>query len=87
MLKEIVSTTANYTKEHGKAARKKKGQFFTPLSIVDFMVKKGAAAAEHLSILEPGAGNGLLTAALIKQCLKSVMPLQTRNGGCIYYCI
>lgn len=67
MLKEIVSTTANYTKEHGKAARKKKGQFFTPLSIVDFMVKKGAAAAEHLSILEPGAGNGLLTAALIKQ--------------------
>ena len=69
MLKEIVSTTANYTKEHGKAARKKKGQFFTPLSIVDFMVKKGATAAEHLSILEPGAGNGLLTAALIKQCL------------------
>lgn len=45
MLKEIVSTTANYTKEHGKAARKKKGQFFTPLSIVDFMVKKRAAAA------------------------------------------
>lgn len=47
MLKEIVSTTANYTKEHGKAARKKKGQFFTPLSIVDFMVKKELQLRVH----------------------------------------
>lgn len=70
MLKEIVENTEKYTKKHYKDERKDKGQFFTPQSIVDFMVDKAAKEAEHLSILEPGAGNGLLTAALVRHCMK-----------------
>lgn len=66
MLNKIMKNTENYTKEHRKEVRKEKGQFFTPLSIVDFMAKKAAMKSSHLSILEPGAGNGLLTAAVIK---------------------
>lgn len=69
MLKEIVENTEKYTNKHCKNARKDKGQFFTPRSIVDFMSSKAAKEAEHLSILEPGAGNGLLTAAVVRHCM------------------
>ena len=71
MLNKIMYNTENYTKEHGKSGRKSKGQFFTPLSIVDFMAKKAAKKSDHLSILEPGAGNGLLTAAVVQHCMDS----------------
>lgn len=71
MLKEIVKNTEKYTSKHRKNERKDKGQFFTPLAIVDFMASKAAKEAEHLSILEPGAGNGLLTAAVIRHCMDS----------------
>lgn len=69
MLNRIVANTENYTREHQKSERKDKGQFFTPLSIANFMAQKAAIRANHLSILEPGAGNGILTAALVKYCL------------------
>lgn len=69
MLKEILNNTEKYTKEHCKSTRKDKGQFFTPQLIVDFMASQASTKALHLSILEPGAGNGLLTAALIKHCV------------------
>lgn len=66
-----MNNTENYKKKHGKSGRKDKGQFFTPLSIVEFMAKKAAVGTNHLSILEPGAGNGLLTAAVVKYCMDS----------------
>lgn len=69
MLKKIITNTEKYTMEHCKNVRKNKGQFFTPLPIADFMAKKASMNAEHLSILEPGAGNGLLTAAIVKYCV------------------
>ncbi len=70
MLKRIINYTENYTKDHSKKDRKDKGQFFTPLSIACFMSQKAVSAQkEHLSILEPGAGNGLLTATLVKYCI------------------
>lgn len=69
MLNRIVNNTENYTKKHGKHERKDKGQFFTPLSIADYMAQKAAVQANHLSILEPGAGNGLLVAAVVKYCI------------------
>lgn len=69
MLNEILNNTENYTLTHGKDDRKSKGQFFTPLSIANFMAAKASMKATHLSIMEPGAGNGLLTAAIIKYCI------------------
>lgn len=71
MLAKILRNTEKYTMAHCKNTRKVKGQFFTPLPIVEFMAKKASIKAEHLSILEPGAGNGLLTAAIIKHCMES----------------
>lgn len=71
MLEKIVNNTEKYTATHSKNSRKDKGQFFTPLSIVNFMARKSSGPAEHLSIMEPGAGNGLLSAAVVKDCIDS----------------
>ena len=73
MLNEIVKNTEKYIKTHSKNIRKGKGQFFTPLSIVNYMAKKAIVKAEHLSIAEPGAGNGLLSAAVVKYGMDSGM--------------
>lgn len=69
MLDLIVNNTYNYTLAHDKAGRKEKGQFFTSLSIAKFMAEKASYPAAHLSIIEPGAGNGLLTAAVVEHCI------------------
>lgn len=71
MLDIIVNNTKNYTKLHTKENRKNKGQFFTSKSIAQFMAIRASCAAEHLSIFEPGAGNGLLTASVIKYCVEN----------------
>lgn len=41
------------------------GQFLTPLGIARFMASQSSFRAEHISILDPGAGAGILGAALI----------------------
>lgn len=71
MLDVIVKNTKEYIESHSKENRKKKGQFFTSVSIAEFMAIRASYATEHLSILEPGAGNGLLTAAVIKHCIEN----------------
>lgn len=73
MINEILSGTQKYIAENNKTERKGKGQFFTPLVIAEFMAKKAAVPSGHLSILEPGAGNGLLTASLIKYLIERNM--------------
>lgn len=71
MLDIILSNTSEYTATHDKEKRKDKGQFFTSVSIAEFMAMKASYAAEHISILEPGAGNGILTASVIKYCVEN----------------
>lgn len=71
MLDAIVNNTKNYTELHDKENRKDKGQFFTSLSIAKFMAMKASFSSEHISVLEPGAGNGLLTAAVVEYCVKN----------------
>lgn len=66
MVEEIVKNTEKYTLNHSKGTRKAKGQFFTPASIASFMGTRASVISRHISILEPGAGNGLLTASLVK---------------------
>lgn len=69
MINTIINNTKAYTETHNKDGRKKKGQFFTPASIAKFMAMRASFVAEHLAILEPGAGNGILTAAVVKRCI------------------
>lgn len=71
MINTIIRNTRNYAKNHSKKTRKCKGQFFTPVSIAEFMALRAGYATQHLSILEPGAGNGLLTASIIKHCIEN----------------
>jgi len=71
MINTIIRNTNTYTKNHNKDKRKCKGQFFTPLSVAEFMALRASYASQHLSILEPGAGNGLLTASVIKYCIEN----------------
>ena len=71
MIDTIIRNTNIYTKKHNKENRKTKGQFFTPLSVAEFMALRASYASQHLSILEPGAGNGLLTASIIKYCIEN----------------
>lgn len=69
MLEKIYENTKNFINDNCKEKRKKRGQFFTPLSVAEFMASKSACKKNHISILEPGAGNGLLTAALVQYCV------------------
>lgn len=71
MIETIIKNTKIYIQNHVKKNRKCKGQFFTPLSIAEFMAIRASYAMPHLSILEPGAGNGLLTASAIKYCVEN----------------
>lgn len=71
MLNKIVSETEKYTSKYKKNVRKKKGQFFTPLTVANFMASKAAMKKKSISILEPGAGNGLLTSAVVKYCIEN----------------
>lgn len=71
MIDAIIRNTNIYKKNFNKDKRKYKGQFFTPLSVAEFMAFHASYASKHLSILEPGAGNGLLTASIIKYCIEN----------------
>lgn len=71
MLNIIMNNTREYTELHDKENRKNKGQFFTSVAIAEFMAMRASFASTHISILDPGAGNGILTAAIIKYCIEN----------------
>ena len=71
MLDKIIENTQTYIKVHDKVSRRRKSQFFTSKSVAEFMAEKASYRREHLSILEPGAGNGLLTAAVVRYCMEN----------------
>jgi adenine-specific DNA-methyltransferase len=48
-----------------KAERKKIGQFFTPISIAEYMAGLSKACNETVRVLDPGAGSGILSAAIV----------------------
>lgn len=93
MLIEINNNTAEYKKEHPKSKRKDKGQFFTSIPTARYMADM-ANIKREVSILDAGAGNGILSAALIErfcslgcnnisltvyECDKDIIPLLKRN--------
>lgn len=57
--------------DRDKAELKKvKGQFFTPVAIARLMASFSKVEGKALSILDPGSGAGVLSAALVEQIVK-----------------
>lgn len=69
MIEDILAYTSTYLTSQQKENRKQKGQFFTTENIAKFMAAKSSCKADHLSILDPGAGNGLLAATVVEYCV------------------
>jgi len=69
--KTIHNKTITYLETVSKAERKKIGQFFTPAPIAEYMGRLSNIRKETLYILDPGAGSGILSAAIIDVLLKN----------------
>ena len=69
--KIVYDNTMVYLKTVSKAGRKKIGQFFTPAPIAEYMGSLSNTSKETLSILDPGAGSGILSAAILDAVLKT----------------
>ncbi|WP_304177822.1 Eco57I restriction-modification methylase domain-containing protein [Leptotrichia trevisanii] len=69
MLNEIVNRTNNYIKNMPKVQRKKYGQFFTSKETAEFMANLLTIPKdkEKIRFLDPGAGTGILSCALIER--------------------
>lgn len=69
MLAAITNRTKFFIEEMPKVKRKKKGQFFTSMETARFMVGMFdlSLLPEHVRILDPGTGSGILSAAIISR--------------------
>lgn len=67
ILATVVDRTKNYLQNIPKTVRKKNGQFFTSFEIAKFMatVFDLSILPENVSICDPGAGTGILSAAIV----------------------
>ncbi len=60
-----------YNQRTTKNFKKEKGQFFTPSVVAEFMAGLVTTNKSHVSILDPGAGIGILSTAVIEKLLKN----------------
>ena len=68
MLDYAINKTMEYLDGVPKTKRKKIGQFFTGLETARFMASLfSLPKKEHLDILDPGSGSGILTVALMER--------------------
>lgn len=72
MISQIEKNTFEYQKKVSKKDRKSKAQFFTTLSIAQYMssLSNVAVGKEYLNILDCGAGTGILTCSLIERLIE-----------------
>ena len=72
MLRKIEERTEIYKKNIEKQDRKEKGQFFTPAAIAKEMTTfLNEIKATSAKILDPGAGNGILSVAAVEVMIKN----------------
>jgi len=68
LLDHVVNSTNDYIAHMPKSLRKKYGQFFTSKETAVFMAELfDISSKSHVSILDPGAGSGILSIALIER--------------------
>ncbi len=67
MLNYVISKTLEFLEGMPKSVRKKKGQFFTSKETAEFMAQlfDFSNLSKKIEILDPGAGTGILSAALL----------------------
>lgn len=72
-LESIIRNTDNFIADVPKSRRKAVGQFFTPASIAKYMAQlfNIDISKPELSILDAGAGTGILSAALLEHIYQS----------------
>lgn len=71
MFFNIIKTTMAYLESMPKKDRKKIGQFFTSANTAQYMASLFKIPnKEHITILNPGTGTGILSAALVERVLK-----------------
>lgn len=70
-----------FNKQNTKSRKKGIGQFFTPPPVADFMAQLANIQKDTISILDPGAGIGILSASLIDN-LKSKGKVKKINLVC-----
>ena len=66
----VARKTSEYTESVPKSERKEIGQFFTPPETARQMAGYLRNSSEEISILDPGAGTGILTAAALEKVLE-----------------
>lgn len=69
ILDKIYDVTLEYSKKVTKNQRKSKGQFFTPPIVGKFMANLYKKNIKEITILDPGAGTGILSAAICENLL------------------
>ena len=69
LTEHIMATTAEYIESMPKSLRKSYGQFFTSSETASFMAEMLSVPDEkrELTVLDPGAGSGILSAALVER--------------------
>ena len=67
VLEELDARRNDVSQALNQKTRTAMGQFFTPMPVARFMAGMFAAPGDRVSILDPGAGIGLLSAALISK--------------------
>lgn len=65
ILSYVCDRTNSYIKQIEKSQRKKYGQFFTDKNIAKYMAELVNTNKTTVKILDPGAGSGILTAAIL----------------------
>lgn len=66
LIDSIFEETIKYLENMPKSKRKEIGQFFTSIETARYMASMfDSPKAKELSILDPGAGSGILTAAAV----------------------
>jgi adenine-specific DNA-methyltransferase len=63
----VYNSTLAFLSSVSKSERKQIGQFFTPLPIAKHMASLSCHSGKTVFILDPGAGSGILSAALINE--------------------
>lgn len=66
-IKYVENNTKEYLERIPKAERKKIGQFFTPSIIAEYMGSLSNVRMNEISILDAGAGSGILSASLLNK--------------------
>ena len=69
VLESVIEKTKKFLELMPKNKRKKKGQFFTSMETARYMAGmfNVASLPQHVQVLDPGAGSGILSAAMVER--------------------